>query len=89
MSYTIEELNALWHRGGRDKLASDEIDTLLMDAFGKATEIARLRAALEAVEWVFEEYAASCPWCERVESEHHGHATDCERQLALGIPEAA
>jgi hypothetical protein len=47
-------------------------------------EVDKLRAALTAVEWVFEEYAASCPWCGQIESERHGHALDCQRQIALG-----
>lgn len=43
----------------------------------------RLRAALEDVEWVqdpeLEEYSY-CPWC----LEKSEHATDCQRQIALG-----
>jgi hypothetical protein len=39
-----------------------------------------LRAALEAVEWVYE-YRMICAWCG--ESYDYGHAPDCQRQRAL------
>lgn len=42
-------------------------------------ENARLRAALEAVEWVGA--FISCPWCMRIEA--GGHRDDCQRQVAL------
>jgi hypothetical protein len=78
MSYTIEQLDEFWNRGGRDKLASDEIDALLMDAIGKASEIARLRAALEAIEC---DPGGYCLWCAGMP----GHMLDCQRQSALGV----
>lgn len=62
-------------------------------AEGKA-EIARLRAALEAVEWVFSYYESSlggessCPWCDAVFDhirDRGKHAPDCLRQKALGL----
>ena len=55
-------------------------------------ENATLRAALEAVEWVYApdrsiyadpgELAAQCPWCEGLRDEG-GHTSDCQRQAAL------
>jgi hypothetical protein len=48
-------------------------------------ENARLRATLEAVEWVVVEGAGfkACPWCEMTVEQ--GHRADCARQIALGI----
>lgn len=46
-----------------------------------------MRQALEAVEWVGDDtngFGYNCPWCQR--SEKDGHAPDCLRQLALGLP---
>jgi len=43
----------------------------------------RLRAALEAVEWVDDgENYGWCPWCDA--TPHGGHKPDCQRQIALG-----
>jgi len=54
-----------------------------------ALENLRLRAALEAVEWVTinvsEAYFVFCPSCRR--SKQDDHASDCQRQVALGIAE--
>ena len=51
----------------------------------KDARIARLRAALEAVEWVlisdYGDIEYRCPWCEM--SKYSGHADDCQRQAAL------
>ena len=48
---------------------------------------ARLRAALEAVEWV--RYGASgyiCPWCKTITGFYNEtHKPDCQRQIALGL----
>jgi hypothetical protein len=41
----------------------------------------RLRAALEAVEWVVA--SEHCPWCGAWELDGHGHAPDCQRRAAL------
>lgn len=46
-------------------------------------ENAKLRAALEAVEWVHYGSLFRCPWCKRYEVE--GHADNCARQVALGL----
>jgi len=46
-------------------------------------ENARLRAALEAVEWFTKFDITYCPWCVRIKE--HGHASDCARQIALGL----
>jgi len=64
-------------------------------------ENVRLRAALEAVEWVLDWDVcggeSACPWCDGAQfpitptSPHlqshrtHGHAPDCQRQAALGL----
>jgi len=53
------------------KLLLDDIDTL--------------KAALEQVEWVADEYTW-CPWCNEmhlVPPKHLEHKPDCPRQLAL------
>ena len=51
-------------------------------------ENARLRAALEAVEWALDGLGDyRCPWCGAWRSDDHGHRPDCQRQLALGITE--
>jgi hypothetical protein len=42
----------------------------------------KLRAALEAVEWVdHSPHDAQCPWCDQPPFD--GHAPDCQRQQAL------
>jgi hypothetical protein len=62
-------------------LVGEEIATL-------QAEVTRLRAALEAVEWMFNDtgdFVGSdfCPWCNSCEK--HGHSADCQRQVALGV----
>jgi rubrerythrin len=42
----------------------------------------KLRAAIEAVEWIEPGLDYSCPWCGF--TEENGHAADCPRQAALG-----
>lgn len=53
-------------------------------------ENARLRAALEQVQWIgqIERHYdhGQCPWCQAFEN--HGHADNCARQLAIN-PAAA
>ena len=53
---------------------------------------ARLRTALEAVEWINDDQASYCPWCLgrnqwQSDAVHRrfpmGHAPDCQRQAAL------
>lgn len=44
-------------------------------------DAARLRAVLEAVEWVPDAPHDWCPWCRMWEE--NGHAPDCQRQAAL------
>jgi len=90
MSYTIDQLNEKWAENNDASLgvpgSRDMIDALIMDAIGKATEIARLRAALEAVEWVHGTHYVYCPWCRGTAIGGNGtHDTDCQRQSALGI----
>jgi hypothetical protein len=51
-------------------------------------EVERLREALEAVEWMFNdtgdfEGSDFCPWCNGCEK--FGHMPNCQRQLALGV----
>ena len=51
-------------------------------------EVAQLRAALDAVEWVDdsdvdENVWFTCPWCKN--DEEDGHKPDCQRQKALGL----
>jgi len=52
-----------------------------------------LRAAVEAVEWLFgSEGKYYCPWCGRVyypdpKKRPREHAADCQRQRALGLGE--
>lgn len=43
----------------------------------------RLRAALEAVEWVDSCGTFGCPWCGQLM--YAKHAPDCARQRALGL----
>lgn len=49
----------------------------------KNAEIARLRGALEAVEWVQDTGNGDyyCPWCDN--NKLVGHHADCQRQTAL------
>ena len=47
-------------------------------------EVERLRAALEAVEWVTRNGQKSCPWCWH-DISVRPHAPTCQRQIALGI----
>ena len=64
--------------------------TLTVELLAYRERVARLREALEAVEWrriegvhgIFNE----CPWCEWVDVD--GHADDCQRQSALSTPAA-
>jgi hypothetical protein len=46
-------------------------------------QIAKLRAALEAVEWLQTSGRDYCPWC--LSTDRQGHDADCQRQAALGI----
>jgi len=57
------------------------------DILRKDGEIARLRAALEAVDWVWSHHWGDweCPWCGEVKAV--GHAANCQRQTALGLGE--
>lgn len=50
------------------------------------SEVARLRAALEAVEFVSDDDGRReiCPWCKAAYG-WCGHRPDCKRQIALGI----
>ena len=51
-------------------------------------EVARLRTALLAVEWVdSESLYPYCAWCSC--RSDNGHASDCARQIALGLLEVA
>ena len=51
-------------------------------------ENARLRTALLAVEWVdSESLYPYCAWCSC--RSDNGHASDCARQIALGLLEVA
>lgn len=45
----------------------------------------RLRAALEAVEWIYDYdiHQELCPWCGS--QQEKGHKPDCQRQAALGV----
>lgn len=67
----------------------DEIDDIqkIADNLGMMRlmeENARLREALERVEWVEEERGEKfCPWCGNYW--RSGHASNCRRQAALGI----
>jgi hypothetical protein len=59
-------------------------DVMRVRAAALEQENARLRAALEAVEWANVKADAvyhDCLWCHRHKSE--GHAPDCQRQQAL------
>ena len=48
------------------------------------TENARLRSALEAVEWITRPSGfAVCAWCGH--NKKRGHHSECQRQVALGI----
>lgn len=50
-------------------------------------EVKWLRAELEAVEWVTDDYNICdyCPWCKKESlRDGGGHAPDCQRQIALG-----
>jgi len=62
-------------------------DELANDYIGHTAEIAKLRAALEQVEWVSTGYSESCatecPWCSEMEWPNKRHADDCARQSAL------
>lgn len=51
------------------------------------SEVARLRAALLAVEWIEGGFVTWCQWCQQAKK--FGHAPDCARQLALGLEEVA
>jgi cell division protein FtsB len=47
-------------------------------------EAAKLRAALEAIEWIcFSDDKWICPWCSALD--RVGHHADCARQVALGL----
>lgn len=69
----------------------DEIEALRRTISAKDAEIALLRAALEAVEYVdFND----CPWCGLPKYNNDtgdviGHAPDCLRQRALGLNKEA
>lgn len=53
-------------------------------------QLAAARAALEAVEWVYDDVSKYCPWCRAMT--HHAnrpikHKPDCPRQAALAAME--
>ena len=60
-----------------------EITSLRAENERLRAEIARLRGALEAVEWVQEVDSGEsfCPWCDN--NKLVGHHADCQRQAAL------
>lgn len=69
-----------------NKRLTEQTDILAEVMNGKlGKENARLRKALEQVEWVKDcEGGRTCPWCEFDEYEgHNAHA--CKRQVALGL----
>jgi hypothetical protein len=45
------------------------------------TEVVRLRAVIEMVEWAPDSDEAYCPWC--MADHYEGHRVDCPRQAAL------
>ena len=63
-----------------------ERERLLYENEQLEAQVARLREALEALEWVRvtyrDEVATLCPWCDGVQ-ELDGHKEDCKRQAAL------
>lgn len=68
-----------------NRAINDELDRL-------RAEVARLRAALEAVEWVQEDihgpyHQVYCPWCLNLNLDHQKHDPTCQRQIALGLGE--
>jgi hypothetical protein len=63
-----------------------ELERRLDECAKNEVEIERLRAALEAVEWVrylriSDADPGICPWCKGDLYHHH---PDCQRQVALG-----
>ena len=58
--------------------ANAQRDAVFENMKTQAELVARLRAALEAVEWVDQ----ACPWCDGYKHED-GHASNCARQAAL------
>ena len=46
MSYTIEQLNDYWHKCYSEPLDEARVDSILMDAIGKAMRIAELEAKI-------------------------------------------
>ncbi len=66
----------------KDDVIADRDDTIYhlgREVERLHAENAKLRAAIEAIEWVPEGY---CPWCFRWGV--YGHSDNCQRQLALG-----
>ncbi len=52
-----------------------------------AARVAKLEAALRAVEWVTRYgHDAYCPWCGGEKAFPGGHTIDCPRQAALSTP---
>lgn len=76
----VNTLNKLVRKCG---LGQGEIDTWAT----LEEDNARLRAALEAVEWlpVMEYNSKYCPWCKWENGFGGSHAPDCARQRALGV----
>ena len=60
--------------------ARDDVPALLDEVERLCVENARLRAALEAVEYA--DMESRCPWCGNWYNK--GHAPNCQRQAALG-----
>jgi len=85
-NYQTDSLSSL------DLVAFSETESELQEENEELrAEVARLREALEAVEWVEGAYAGSmtgykyfgeqCPWCGQRSA--HGHRSDCLREAAL------
>lgn len=81
-----ELLEQMYHISGV-KQTDDAVQFILGIIVAKDAEIALLKAALEAVEYVdFND----CPWCGLPKYNNNtgdviGHAPDCLRQRALGL----
>lgn len=60
------------------------LETAMKRIAALEADLAAARAALEAVEWIYDGLWHRCPWCKGYKV-REGHAPNCKRQSALGL----
>jgi len=76
-------LNDEMARQANEANAAQEIDRLRARVAELERERDALRAVMRKLEWMWEEYAPTCPWCGK--RREYGHDPDCGFLAALEV----